>query len=167
MKKIQLSIVFLVCVLFLQAQLPVWCFYHQQARGEGVTKIMVPGLVFKISSNFIGDKNMAHLVRKMGTVRIVAAEGKGNTFSPVESKRFINKVHRYNYEDLIAIKDGRERVHIMIKERKGKIRRYLIFIDSEDDSVMISGKCKLSVTDFMALADTKKGEWREKILSQK
>ena len=167
MKKIQLLTAFLVCALLAQAQLPAWRFYHRQARGSGITKIMVPGLAFKIGSQFVEDKNVAHLVKKLGTVRIVVAEGKEKAFGTVESKRFIDKMRQYNYEDLVAIKDAKERVHIMVKERRGKIRRYLIFVDSEDDSVMISGKCKLSVADFMVLADTKKGEWREKISRKK
>ena len=162
MKKIQLIIALLACSLFAQAQFPVWCFYHQQVRGEGVTKLMIPGLAFKIGGKFIDDKNVAHLVKKMGTIRIVAAEGKENAFDNDSARRFVKKLHHWNYEDLLSVKDGNERVHIMIKERRGKIRRYLMFVNSDDDSVMISGKCKLSLDDFMSLANAQKKEWKSK-----
>ena len=162
MKKIQLILVFLACTISAQAQFPVWCFYHQQKRGEGVTKFMVPGFLFKIGGNLVEDKNIAHLVKKMGTIRLIAAEGKENAFDNEEAQRFVKKLHRWNYEDLVSIKDGKERVHIMVKERRGKIRRYMIFVNSDTDAVMISGKCKLSVEDFMTIANAEKKEWKEK-----
>ena len=162
MKKIQLILVFLACTMFAQAQFPVWCFYHQQKRGEGVTKFMVPGFLFKIGGNLVEDKNIAHLVKKMGTIRLIAAEGKENAFDNEEAQRFVKKLHRWNYEDLVSIKDGKERVHIMVRERHGKIRRYLMFVNSDTDAVMISGKCKLSVEDFMTIANAEKKEWKER-----
>jgi Domain of unknown function (DUF4252) len=167
MKKYILYSLFATFSLVAKAQLPVWAFYHSQLRGNGVVKFAVPGLVIKSASLFLDkeDQEIKHLLRKLGTVRVVIAEGKQNAFCDARSKRLIRRLYRHHYEDLLAVKDGSERVNIMVKERRGKIRRYLLFVNSEYDSVMISGKCNLSPEDFLQL--TKDKNFRSKIKSGK
>jgi hypothetical protein len=151
MKKNIVFISFILLAFSLQAQLPIWSFYHSHSRGDGVTKFTIPGLLIKTGALFIPEKEGRSLVKKLGTIRILVAEGQYNAFGTGESKRLVKRLHRNNFEDLIAIKDGDERVNIMVKERRGKIRRYLLFVNDKDDSVLISGRCKLGMDDFLKM----------------
>lgn len=163
MKKNIVFISFILLAFSLEAQLPVWSFYHSHRRDEGVMKFTVPGFLIKATTWFVDEKDTKLLLKKMGTVRVLVAEGKCNAFSNKESKRLIRRLHRNNFEDLIAIKDNENRVNIMVKERRGKIRRYLLFANDEEDSIMISGRCKLNVDDFLKMVKENTSKVKTKI----
>jgi hypothetical protein len=138
------------------AQMFVRSFYRNQSRSENVTKIMVPGLVIKASSLFVDDSGVRKILRKTGTIRIVAAENGAGNFDTQEVNSLLKKLRFVGYDDLIKIKDGKNQVNIMTKIKNGKIRRYLLIATDDTDNVLISGKCKLSLKDFRSFINENK-----------
>ncbi len=131
--------------------LSIWSFYHSVARGEGTSKFTIPGLLPKVSSLLVDDKDTRFLLRKLGKIRIITQENSRNL---VESKcynRFIKKLRRDHFEDFISVRDKGENINIMVRQKGNKIKGFVMLVKDDKDFTMISAKCNFSLDDFQKL----------------
>ena len=135
-------------------------FYKKYKRTEGPTKMVIPGFVIKggtwIARAFMKDeeeKLMMKMLGKFGRLRLMNIEDT----NPVEHDdvtRLMKSVRNHSYDDLISVNSEGERVHIMAKSGKNKIKGFFILVSSEDSFTLVSIKGSLNIKHLNELLKT-------------
>jgi hypothetical protein len=135
-------------------------FYKKYKRTEGTTKMVIPGFVIKggtwIARAFMKDeeeKLMMKMLGKFGRLRLMNIEDT----NPVEQDdvtRLMKSVRNHSYDDLISVNSEGERVHIMAKSGKNKIKGFFILVSSEDSFTLVSIKGSLNIKHLNELLKT-------------
>lgn len=170
MKRIALiSILFNIAFAQLAlAQSPaVWAFYHNTPRTETTTKFTVPGFLPKLGAIFIKEKETRRFVRRFGKTRFFIIENGETSISEKETNRFVKNLHRDGFYDFLAVKDNGDNVRFMVREKRDKIRGVVMLVKSDDDFVLISAKCRLSIDQIAQFINEHSDEIIDKAKSKK
>jgi hypothetical protein len=62
----------------------------------------------------------------------------------------VKRLRRDGFEDFIAVKEKDTDVHLMVRERRDKIKGVVIMVKDDGDFVLITAKCNLSAKDLMS-----------------
>lgn len=150
------------------AQSPaLWAFYHNTPRSETTFKCTVPGFLPKVGALFIKEKETRRLVRKLGKTRLFVIDEGRSIISERETKRLVNRLHRDGFSDFLSVKDKGDRVHFMLKEKRNKVRGLVMLVKSDDEFVLISAKCRLSIEQISKLINEHSDELLDKAKSKK
>lgn len=121
--------------------------YWKYKDYDGAVAVTMPRWAVGLGSLFIDKKDDRKLLRKVHKVRVLFFEEN----SPITSRdmnKFMRKARHRNLEELITVKDGATRVNIMAKERRGIIRKVVVFFASDEGSGLVSMKGRFNLKDL-------------------
>ncbi len=147
--------------------LAIWSFYHSTPRTENTVKFTVPGLAVKLGALFIKETETRQLVKKLGKFRLFVVENQKDFINKKETNRFVKRLRRDGFEDFIAVKEKDTDVHLMVRERRNKIKGLVIMVKDESDFVLITAKCNLRAKDLMAFFNDHSDELIKEAKKQK
>lgn len=134
------------------AQSPaIWSFYHQIDRKNTDVKFTIPGLLVKSSAIFIKDKATKRFVSRIGKIRLITTEQALDVVSNEKTRHFVSNCHNDGFEDYISIRDESSNVHILVREKRNKIKGLLFLIKDDNDFVLLSARCNLRAKDLSRL----------------
>ncbi len=149
MKNILFCLLFMATSFVGQSQ-DRW-LYWKYKDFDGSISVTVPRLMFTAGSAFGRDQEERKLIRKVHKVRTLVFQD-GNPMSERDMRRFNRKAKRRNLDEIITVREGKTRVQIMARERRGALRKIVVFVnDPEDGFVMVSLKGKFKMKDVNRL----------------
>lgn len=96
-----------------------------------------------LGSLFLDEKSERKLLRKVNKVRVMVFEDETNPVTEKDLNKFARKAKRRHLDELITIRDGKTRVMIYGKERRGAFRKLVILVQSPEEFIMVSVKGNL------------------------
>ena len=166
---IQLLLFVLLSIPVLQGQSvkPIANFYNKYKKMGQVQDIKIQGWLLKMAATFAGEEPTHQLLKKISYLRVLIVED-GNLVDKKDHDQLMKEVRQSTFEPLIQIKDGKEKVDIMIREQGDTITDALIVVYGDDDFVLLSLEGKLKFSDLNDLKfDIEGAEHFEKIPEKK
>ncbi len=126
---------------------------------ENSTKLnlWIPGFLVKmvaeIAEDHVDGQEVAAVdfLHKFGSISLSVREGEYyQDKTDKKMTRKLNRMDKYNYEDLIAVKSADANVNICIREnKKGKIKRLVVLVDEPGETyAFIKVHCRISADDI-------------------
>lgn len=154
MKRMLLLLAVASCPLALSAQVrPINQFYRSWKAGKEVKNFIVPAwlidVVGTVAIPFVEEpltKVAVRLMRKVGKTRILYNEDGPNRIPTAAIDHMIRGARRKGYVELMWMREGPTRVHVLVREdaHKERIKGLLVLVSEEDTFLMVSSKVKLS-----------------------
>ena len=129
-------------------------FYAKYKHQPNTMAITLPGWLVKFGLSVSGEqaemKKYKPLMRGFHSLRVLIMEEK-NYASPEEVKALVKHAKEHRFKDLVAIKEGKDRVNILLREKKTKkkeiIKNIMILVSEEDELVLVTlnGRWKKSL----------------------
>jgi hypothetical protein len=130
-------------------------------KDYGGVNFSLPGTIMDIGALFVKGKEERRLVRRVNKMRIMVFEDE-SPFTAKDLRRFDRRAKRRHLEDLIYVKDGKTRVRIMGKERRNTLRKVVLFVNTEDEAILVSIKGRLKWKDVQRLIEKYQKEENKK-----
>ena len=158
MKTILISAITLLPFLMTAQTVSINEFYRKyKASDEENTHMTLPGWVVKLGVGIAkgqaegkDEKQALAMGKKIGKVRILTFED-SNPVSKKDLDRLTEGVRKERFEDLVMVRDEGTNVHLMIREKREKIKNLLILVNEEDSFTMVSLKSKLKYEEIQDL----------------
>lgn len=144
MKKIILLIIVALLPQFAIAQSdPVSSFFDKYEDSEGFTTVHISGRMFKMFMSKEApkeDETVKSVLSNLDGIRILAFGDDGD--APKSGKYYYNQLMdnlpSRQYEELMIIKEEREKIKFMVREERGEVRELLMVVGGDDTFVLIS-----------------------------
>lgn len=126
--------------------------YKRSATGEKVD-ITVPGWLVRFGTRFIKEEDLdgvdiQAIAQKISEIRVVSIEG-GSKIPHSDFQNLINDAKSENFEELMNIRSDGDKVHVMMREKKGFIRDLFVMVqDSDGEFVLIDIGGKFTMEDI-------------------
>lgn len=134
--------------------IPISNFYDKYKYEENTTKISLPGWIIKLGAVIAvkvtekeEDKEAIKLAKKLRYFKLLQIED-SNPVAIKDIKRLTRKLERRNYEPLLFIRDGTSRTQVMVKEKRGFIKRFFLIYQDDESFTMLSIKSKIHFKDI-------------------
>lgn len=158
MKKLVPFILFMCCTIFIQAQSSeIRKLYRKAHRSEQTTKVNLPGILIDLGALIAkkslieetGDKQLYRSIKKINALRVVSTADK----KFIESERTARLFKRVNnkMEPLIKVNTENEKISILIKEKRNKIKKVVLIGHMEDEFVLLSANSNLKLDQLKQL----------------
>ncbi len=125
--------------------------YWKYKDYDGVA-LTVPAFVVEMGSWFLDEKQDRTLVRTVNKVRVMYFEN-GSPVSERDLRRFTRKAKRRHLEDMVMVREGKQHVHVMAKERRNALRKIVVLVQSPGEFAMVSIRGHLRWDDINRLMD--------------
>lgn len=135
--------------------------YWKYKDYDGALAISLPRWAMGFGSLFLDKKEDRKLLRKVHKVRVLVFQEE-NPIAEKDIKKFMRKAERRGLDELITVRSGKTRVHILAKERRNAIRKAVIFFSSEDGSGLVTLKGKFRFKDINKAIQQVKDKTKEK-----
>jgi len=140
--------VFALCPLFLFGQSKsVKQFYNKYANYENVSDVTLQGWVLKMASNFADDETAERMLEKITKLRVLTMAN-GNLVQPADYRKLMREVRSDNFEDLIEIQSGTEKINMLIREDGETITDVVLFVNDADNFLLLSLEGALRFEDL-------------------
>lgn len=126
---------------------------------DGAIALRIPGAISGIGSLFAREPEERMLLRRMGTTRILIFED-GSPVTARDTERFNRKAKHRMLEEIITVRSGKDRFQIMAREKKGVLRKLVIFFHAEEVTGLISVRGRFRLDDLNRLI-RKAEEWTD------
>ena len=158
MKTILISALTLLPLILAAQTVSINEFYRKyKVSDEENTHLTLPGWVVKLGVGIAkgqaedkDEKQALAMGKKIGKVRILTFED-SNPVSKKDLERLTEGVRKERFEDLVMVRDEGTNVHLMIREKREKIKNLLILVNEEDSFTMVSLKSKLKYEEIQDL----------------
>ena len=151
-------------------------FYQDHKHGEEVTNFTIPGwLIFlgtSIARPFVKDEEARYALKfgqKVKRLQLMIDED-GHNISTADVQRFVETARHDKYEDLILVRDEETRVHVLVRENKGKLQHLLVLVRDDTDFVFLNMRTSISMKDIARLLNFylgKDGKFEKRKLNKK
>ncbi len=139
-------------------------FYQDHKQGEGVTNFTVPGwLIFlgtSIARPFVKEEEARYALKfgkKVKRLQLMIDED-GHNITTADVRRFVETARHDKYEDLIYVRDEETRVHVMVREKKDKLKHLLVLVRDDTDFIFLNMRTSISMQDIAKLLNFYLGE---------
>ena len=150
MKKLFIFMAFMAlsqAVLAQTASLDRFIRKHKRTAEGDKIDMTLPGFVIRFGSRFINKEDLEgvdirKIARKIDELRVVTFE-KSAQIQHADFQQLIADVRSDNFEELMTVRDGGDRVNVLIREHKGFIEDILVIVNDHDGEfvlVNIAGK---------------------------
>lgn len=142
--------------------------YWKYKDYDGAKAFRMGGWAPKVASIFIKGKEERRLTRRVGKVRFLQFEDQDNPVRPSDINRLVrNTSDGGRLQELIMVRDGSTRVHVLGKEKNGIIRKLVVLVHEPESFTLISLKGRLRFKDIQGVLDkhTKNSAKKPKIPS--
>lgn len=165
MKNLIIILAVLIFPICANSQNSINHFYKKHKRSENVTKFTVPGWVVKIASSIAAsttddeqEKEAIKIAKKIKKLKLLVMEDH-NTVKKQDYSKLISNLKADSFEDLLVVNSEGTKVNMLIREKKGKIKNFLLLVNDDTEFVMISIKSKLKIKDLQRLIDSLQNEF--------
>lgn len=128
----------------------LFCEFQHKAKAEYIS---VSPFLMKFAKIFAsGDADSHRIIRKVKAVKVLDLEG---CKADVRNS-FAQKADSYipsGYEELMRMNDDGDKIRILMKMKKEKVRELLLMFYGEDDCMMMQVKGKLKKEDIDKLVN--------------
>lgn len=161
MKKVSLVIVALfVSVVSMAQSKAVEDFQSKYKDDRDASSVNLNGSIFELISNIAGlgededAETISRIAKGIKSMNILAIpmDKAGISMSEIDNLR--SKIKSEKYEELMTVRDGRERVYVMAKTNDNQIDNMLILVNGDDDKfVLMNLDGVLELKDLAYLAE--------------
>lgn len=106
-----------------------------------------------LGSLFVKEKSERKLIRKVNKVRVMVFEDETSPVTQKDLDKFARKAKRRHLDELITVRDGKMRVMIYGKERRGALRKLVVLVQSPEEFMMVSVKGSLKWNEIYKVLD--------------
>lgn len=145
MKAIQFFIASFLLVNVLSAQDAG--LYWKYKDYDGAIAVSVPRWATIVGSAFLDEKEDRKLVRKIHKAKVLFFEDK-SPFTRRDISRFERKAKRRHLEELLTVRTGKTYVNIRVKERRGIVRKVVVFVNAEEGAGLVTVKGRFNINDL-------------------
>ncbi len=122
--------------------------FKKYKNQEAVTSIAIPGFVAKMGALFMDkdDAELKYLIKKIKGLKLAVLEVDESQMNKKQLKKWsIHQLDPEQYEPLMTIQDGKERIHFLIHEQNNRIRELVMHIEDTDERILmlLTGKFDL------------------------
>ena len=163
-KSLFISIVLLLVVSVCGAQvLDFHQFASKYKHKKDVVHLSLPGFIVELGANFVNEKdlngvNIRPFLKGLHHLNLLVFDDAAVSPSSEDVKALIEGAHQDKFEDLIIVKDGHERVNILIRESDNIVRNLLLIVTDKgknnSSNVFISMKCHFAMSDINKLVES-------------
>jgi len=118
--------------------------FHKYGKDDGVTKVVIPGIVMDFASWFVDDGETAKMLRGINKIKVLAADGDDGFDGPNIGKEVLKDFKAGAFKEMLTVRDGEDDVAILMKEGKRNKKELLVIVGSESESAIIYLKGKIS-----------------------
>ena len=155
MKTILFSAIMILPFLAISQTVSINEFYRKyKVSDEENTHLTLPGWVVKLGVGIAkgqaedkDEKQALAMGKKIGKVRILTFED-SNPVSKKDLERLTEGVRKERFEDLVMVRDEGTNVHLMIREKREKIKNLLILVSEDDSFTLVSLKTKIRYNEI-------------------
>lgn len=139
MKKLVLSLVLLVAVVFSASASNPEKLITQLSKENNVTNVKIGGFLMAMAKPFMLKEagEGAPFIKGVKSIHVMAVDG----FSEDKRNDYLTLVNELKdtdgYETLVQVKDGNDHVRIMVKTEKDKIKGMYIFTVDDHDLAVV------------------------------
>ncbi len=141
MKKVNLIILFMIPCLAFSQESPLNVLFNKYSGQEGYTSVHITKYMFQLFAEISDeneDKEFKDVTSKLNAIKILAlsddaTEKQRKTFK----SGLISSLPGSVYKDLMIIKEGKKEITFKIKDDGKKISELVMFVDENDESVLI------------------------------
>jgi len=141
MKKVNLIILFMIPVLALSQKSPLNELFDKYSGQEGYTSVHITKYMFQLFAKISDDKEdkeFKEVTSKLDAIKILTVSDDANANQKKTFKdEIIQRLPKSVYKDLMIIKDGKKEITFMIKEDGSKISELVMFVEENNESVLI------------------------------
>ncbi len=145
-------------------------FYHKYERSEDITKFSIPGWIIDIgvaiAKNSVEDEDelaALKLAKKIQKLRFIVMEGE-NEVTAKEYQKLKNSFLKSDFEPLISIRDEGTNLNILLKEKKGMLKHFVILIAEEEEFIFLNMKTKIKIEDINKVMQLLKDDFNIDVL---
>jgi hypothetical protein len=159
--KLRFLLILLALPFFLQAQTPeLRKFYRQHKKGDGVTKVALPGWIVKMGVGIAGEQLgeekelVKKLVKPLRGFRVLTVENGPQSYRD-QIPHLLKSAKKRKFKDLIMVRDTETAVQIMFKDKYKKrkkkriIKRLVIVVADGEEFVLVSIRGRWNLQKIM------------------
>ncbi|MEQ8927721.1 MAG: DUF4252 domain-containing protein [Fulvivirga sp.] len=166
MKKLSLIVAALViCGSAFSQSKSVEAFHNKYKDDRDASVVTLNGNIFGLISNIAGfseeedAQTVSRIAKGINSMNVLALPMDKIGISVKEIDNLRDDIKKEGYEEMMTVRDGRERVYFLAKTNKSQINNMLILTNKDDDEfVLINLDGILEMKDLAYLADHHK-EW--------
>ena len=125
-------------------------FYNKYMDHEQVDNVSLSGWILQMASKFANEKTGEEVLKKITQLRIMVAQEK-NIVTKSDLNQLMKDVRKNDFEDLMTVRDGTDRVHFMIREEGDVITNALVIINGDNEFILLSLEGALDFKDLKEL----------------
>lgn len=118
--------------------------FHRYGKDDGVTKIVIPGIVMDFASWFVDETETAKMLRGINMIKILAVDSDEGFDGPNIGKQVLEDFRSGNFHEMLTVRDGDDNVAILVKEGKRHRKELLVIAGGKDDSAIVYLRGKIS-----------------------
>ena len=129
--------------------------YKEFSSVPKVEAVNVNPFMMTVAKMFVGNDSNAQIVKKINSVRVLDLEGCPRSVRT----RFANRVSNIQLKDmenLVDVKDDGDKVKILAKIKKDKIRKLLVLCYGNDDCCLVEINGKFEMKDVDGVVKSQK-----------
>ncbi len=133
-------------------------FVKKYKHNKEVVHVSLPGFLVRLGTHFIDENELdgidiKPIIKGINHLNLLVFDDGAVSPSKEDIKALIDGAHNAKFEDLIIVKDGRDRVNILLKESDNIVSDLLILVSENEkstspSSVFIRIKCHLTMADI-------------------
>lgn len=126
---------------------------------NGAVALRIPGAVSGIGSLFTREPEERKLLRRMGTTRVLIFE-EDSPITTRDKERFNSRARQRKLEEIITVRSGKDHFQILAKEKKGMLRKLVVFFSADEVTGLVSVRGRFRLDDLNRLV-RKAAEWSD------
>ncbi len=160
MKNYIVALLYIGCLFPLASQAQTKAvnhFYKDYKKTEGAQKFTLPGWIIdlgagigKMSVESEEEKEILKLVKKINKIKVLSIEA-ADEIKQKDLNKLYRGLEKESFEKLIQVKDGNQRMNLMIREKKGRLKNFVLVAKDEGEFILVSIKSKISMNMLNAL----------------
>ena len=157
-----------ICLLLVAVQ-TTWAIDAKQVFNEfkearNAEYVSIPRFLMRLGLMFVDkdeeDTETRRLINSIHSMKVLDLERCSNSVKQNFMKR-INALNEYQYETLIRVSDGDDKVKILVREEKEIIKEMLIVCSGSEDCALIQFKGNFKESDIDALVKQAENQRKE------
>jgi formylglycine-generating enzyme required for sulfatase activity len=122
--------------------------YWKYKDYDGSISFTIPRFLVDMGALFVKEHDDRNWLLKVHKVRTMVFTEKENPVTAKDWARFNAKAKRRHLDELLTVRQGKDQVRIMAKERGNAIRKIVVIVSNPDDFFMVTLKGKLRWDDI-------------------
>jgi len=158
MKRITLTFFMFISLLTTAQETPALKFFDKYSGQEGYTSIYITKYMFDFFekvSNDDEDKEFHEITSKLNAIKILTLDSAINADKSVKfNSELSQNLPKSDYKQMMVVKDGKQTINFIIKEKSNKISEFLMIVYGDGDPVLIILEGDINLKNISKLSKT-------------